>query len=267
MDRRFASPSRPSSPYSKLESTSYLAQGEGPVSYFQAKIERTVKDLKEKGTSNFSDRYLKDEGCIAVCSAAALVPSLTVLNLGGNDIRSSGGNAIASLLEATSTLRTLRLSWNYLGVGDGMTSIARGISRNRSLRALDLRNNRIGPGGAEALASMLKANRTLTSLDLRWNQIMDVGARALLEGLARNDTLIAMPLSGNKRNAEQSRAIKNPTEAQRLVADELELASPLIDQAVSITDEKNHKYGKKSSFPHRSDEGELIDRMARSHVK
>merc|ERR1712007_314830 len=62
---------------------------------------------------------------------------------------------------------------------------------------LDLRINKIGDEGAEALAEMLKVNEKVQVLDLRINKIGDEGAEALADDLAVNKTLESLYLTSN----------------------------------------------------------------------
>jgi hypothetical protein len=57
------------------------------------------------------------------------------------------------------------LEWNSIGLwDDAMRSIGDALSVTNSLKELDLRNNKIGPSGLEALSSGLRANRSILCL-------------------------------------------------------------------------------------------------------
>ena len=59
----------------------------------------------------------------------------------------------------------MNLEWNCIGIWDsGVKAVADGLSVNQSLTELDLRNNKIGPQGAQTLALALKHNTTLSKL-------------------------------------------------------------------------------------------------------
>lgn len=76
------------------------------------------------------------------------------------------------------------------------------------MQRLDLRNNQIGPPGAEALALALRRNASLQQLDLRWNNIGLLGGRALADCLPSNRTLRRMELAGNSIPGDVLRAVE-----------------------------------------------------------
>ncbi|GAB5364325.1 hypothetical protein AAMO2058_000959900 [Amorphochlora amoebiformis] len=220
------------------------------MSYMQAKIERAVKDMSQRGVSNFADSYLKDDGCIAICSATHRAPGLTTLDLSGNDIRVRGANAIADMLGKATPIKTLRLNWNHLGVANGLHQISTSMAHNR------------------------------------WNNILDSGAQSILDGLSRNHTIKSIPLAGNKisvhlmdaikkalkRNLEEERRKEAISDAQKLVAEELALKDLKLPE--NSTDRKSPPptpfWGLGNRVPESrlgEVEGELIDRMARHHVR
>ena len=53
------------------------------------------------------------------------------------------------------------------------------LERSEVLTSLDVRNNKIGPTGATAIAEALKFNRVLNTLSLFGNQISDTSKKAL----------------------------------------------------------------------------------------
>ena len=68
------------------------------------------------------------------------------------------------------------------------------------VKALTLRNNRIGDEGATQLAVVLRENETLRVLDLRDNRISDGGCASLAYALEVNSALHTLLLSGNHIN-------------------------------------------------------------------
>ena len=69
--------------------------------------------------------------------------------------------------------------------------IADALRGNRTLRALDLRNNKVVQDGTYALAQMLKLNNHLETLDLRWNKV-----RSALQ-CRKCETGVAKPAAGH----------------------------------------------------------------------
>ena len=64
---------------------------------------------------------------------------------------------------------------------DGTITICKALSESKvsKLQELDLRGNRIGSTGGEALGSMLLVHGQLTKIDLRDNMLGDDGKAAL----------------------------------------------------------------------------------------
>jgi hypothetical protein len=127
-------------------------------------------------------------------------PYVTSLDLKGNNLTTTGIQALAGVFRPPSRLETANLEWNSIGVGGGkgLEVLASVLSDNDSLLNLDLRNNKIGPEGASALSAILKSNTTLQVLDLRWNEIGPAGGRSLLAALQSNKSLKSLELAGNK---------------------------------------------------------------------
>ncbi|XP_030612231.1 leucine-rich repeat-containing protein 34 isoform X3 [Archocentrus centrarchus] len=89
----------------------------------------------------------------------------------------------SAMLAVNSTLVELHLG--KMGMTDtGMERLTEGLRRNRGLRYLDLRCNRVTRDGARHLASMLKQNRVLEIVDLSSNRIEDDGAAHLSEAIS-----------------------------------------------------------------------------------
>lgn len=62
----------------------------------------------------------------------------------------------------------LLLEWNCIGIWEsGIHALGDALSINQNLEELDLRNNKIGPNGAVALALGLKHNTRLRRLGER----------------------------------------------------------------------------------------------------
>jgi len=75
--------------------------------------------------------------------------------------------------------------------------LARGIQGNKTMRALHLSFNGIGPAGAELIAEALMHNRTIQELFLTDNAVGDAGAAALAVTMASHPELSDVKLCGN----------------------------------------------------------------------
>lgn len=146
------------------------------------KVEQQLAEQRESPTISFSDQYIKDEGtshvlfqaccitpntepsppffagCVALCQAIQVSQTLSSLDLRGNDIRTAGARAIASLLKVNSSLRrfcccfkeftlssfqnlsflslffaSLKLEWNFLGLDEALQCVCDALCTNNSV--------------------------------------------------------------------------------------------------------------------------------------
>ncbi|OQS07351.1 hypothetical protein THRCLA_00637 [Thraustotheca clavata] len=163
-------------------------------------VESIVRTKAEAdgSTVDLSNAYVGNDGCAVLGRVLRDFPLKRVLDLRGNRIQADGMVHLASFLKHNTTIITLNLEWNCVGVLEhGIEALAEALAMNSTLTQLDLRNNSIGPDGATILATGLKRNRTLQELDLRWNEIGSVGGHALAEMLQVNRSLVRMHLMGN----------------------------------------------------------------------
>uniref|UniRef100_A0A3B4XVT4 Leucine rich repeat containing 45 n=1 Tax=Seriola lalandi dorsalis TaxID=1841481 RepID=A0A3B4XVT4_SERLL len=134
--------------------------------------------------------------------------TVKILDLKGNNLRSSGAEVLGKLLAHNKTLR-LVMEWNALGVWDEAFSLfCEGLASNGVLTHLDLRNNQINHHGASELALALKRNTALEVL-LRWNSIGLLGGRSLLEALQKNKSIVQLEMAGNNIPCDTLKALHN----------------------------------------------------------
>ncbi|XP_063748453.1 leucine-rich repeat-containing protein 45 isoform X2 [Eleginops maclovinus] len=159
-----------------------------------------------------SDCMLSEEGAKVLLSGLSGNTSVKVLDLKGNNLRSTGAEVLGKLLALNKTLRRLVLEWNALGVWDEAFSLlCDGLASNSVLTQLDLRNNQINHHGASELALALKRNTTLQVLDLRWNNIGLLGGRTLLEALQQNKSITQLEMAGNNIPSDTLKALEQTT--------------------------------------------------------
>ena len=108
--------------------------------------------------------------------------SIVTLNLDDNEVGIHGLIAIAGALKVNASLQSLSLDKNQLTnvddngesfvnwTAEALEELVEALRVCRSLRALSLRANNLGPRGIEVLAPGLAANRSLTSMDVGQNE-------------------------------------------------------------------------------------------------
>lgn len=127
-----------------------------------------------------NDNGVTADGVRAVADSPFLA-GLTDLDVSGNDVSDAGVRAVAGG-RATARVRSLRLAGNHVGdagvaalVGTGL--LARLLAHDPHL---DLRDNAVGPAGAEVLARSPELARA-AGVDLSGNYLGDRGATALAD--------------------------------------------------------------------------------------
>ncbi|XP_066444056.1 leucine-rich repeat-containing protein 45 [Eleutherodactylus coqui] len=156
-----------------------------------------------------SDCMLSEAGLKHILQGLRNNAVVKYLDLKGNNLRGDGAEALGKLLRHNTSIISLTLEWNNLGMWeDGFSLLCDGLGCNQTLQRLDLRNNQINHKGAEELSTALKQNLALRELDLRWNNIGLLGGRALLDCLQSNKAIMKMELSGNNIPSDILKAIE-----------------------------------------------------------
>nr|GAT60426.1 predicted protein [Mycena chlorophos] len=135
---------------------------------------------------------------VRALDALPRVGALRTLDLKGNDLR-TGITYIAQVLKRNRTLKVLNLSENKLDVAC-LVSLAEALKYNSSLETLDLsRNPCSGPGleGIQSLRTAFTLNTALKRLFLSSTGMTSPGAIALAEFLPESASLLHLDLTEN----------------------------------------------------------------------
>ena len=129
------------------------------------------------------------EGDVAgVCAALSdHCPRLTFLDLSDNGLDDASGAAVAELMVTRgNVVRRLVLRNNQLTEVFAKQLADALLSRSGvQLLHVDLRRNRVGPGGGVAMGRLLGTLPDMTHVDLGWNELRCDGAAALLAGFSQ----------------------------------------------------------------------------------
>lgn len=188
--------------------------------------------------------------------AAGAASRLVTLGLGQNNLGIAAGDALGKALSAQGprgALRLLRVDYNDIR-GQGAERLADGLRVSSSLETLDLNGNRIGVQGARAVAaaiaggtgekgagagagagaSSLAPASKLKTLALSYNGLEAAAVAAMLRaGLGRNTSLTELEVCGNDIGREGCAALAGWAEA-RFGVDPVESEEPMEPEAPSV---------------------------------
>ena len=151
--------------------------------------------------------------------------SITEVDLSSGEIMNVGAVVISVVLERSSSLTHLDLSFNHID-----DDVASSLSWYSSLTFLNLQGNFIGDTGASSLSQALKANSSLTNLNLSLNSISDAGASSLSQALQANSSLTNLNLSLNSIGDAGASFLSKALKANSSLTD-LNLSSTSIGDA------------------------------------
>ncbi|KAJ7343861.1 hypothetical protein DFH08DRAFT_915041 [Mycena albidolilacea] len=155
---------------------------------------------------------------VRALNALPRVGALRTLDLRGNDLR-NGITYIAQVLKRNRTLKVLNLAENKLDVAC-LVSVAEALKYNSSLETLDLsRNPCSGPGleGIQSLRTAFTLNTALKRLFLRATGLTAPGAIALAEFLPEAQALLHLDLTENSLGPAGVLALAKSVQANRVI--------------------------------------------------
>lgn len=165
------------------------------------------EDLITKEIIWLDDQNLYDEDMEVLVKVVQESEVLEGLLLCSNHITLADG-AFTSALAQNRTLRTLNLYNNKIGC-QGAKCLAAALQVNSSLQQLHLGGNHIGDKGAHFLADALVVNKGLSKIWLNRNRIGDNGAHRLANALACNYAPRQITLEENHISCDMKRTIKS----------------------------------------------------------
>ena len=130
---------------------------------------------------NLSGNQLGDVSLVALANAAACHRDLTKVDVSNNLIGGIGCKAFARAMERNQ-MCTFLLGGNKLG-DEGASHLAMAMKTfggKGSQAVLDLNNNNISKGGAEAIGMLLENNDFVQDVNLCWNTLGYKGTEALI---------------------------------------------------------------------------------------
>lgn len=161
-------------------------------------------------TLDLSDCLLTQDCLYILLSGLMQNTSVLSLSLKGNNLCGNCISELGRFLQFNQTINRLSLEWNCITADmDSFPQFCSGLSKNRGLEYLDLRNNQLTHAAVISLVSALQSNTTLKYLDLRWNNIGVLGGNSVLQLLQTNRSLERIELQGNHIPKDLVRAIES----------------------------------------------------------
>lgn len=138
-----------------------------------------------------------DDAIRALAAGIAMSAGLSVLDLGGNQLRPHGLRALLTGLRAQQGITALDLSRCALR-DPGAEALAVELVASAVLRFVSATDNEIGPAGGRALADAFDANRGLVQFNLSFNPAVAYTdlTRVRLTNIMRGGVALVNPLDG-----------------------------------------------------------------------
>ncbi|KAF4318510.1 hypothetical protein JM18_001895 [Phytophthora kernoviae] len=157
---------------------------------------------KADETPKHADLRVNSIGARALCKTLAFTHSLRSLNLSRNALDDATGKWLALLLKRNTSLRRLELESNCLGPL-AVKDLSEALSSNESLEYLNLESNPLTDdekdfSGVAALGNMLTKNKTLRTLNLWRTRLGSEGGKQLALYIARNSSLVCLDVGNNR---------------------------------------------------------------------
>ena len=141
---------------------------------------------------------------IAILNSLATITTITILDLGNNQIPQEAGEALASVIMHNTGLEELYLNSNNLGIGT--VKVAKSLQHITTLKTLSLTSNKIPQEASEELGLAIESNRLLKKFWLSSNNLHYL-VNVILNSLATISTLTVLDLSNNQIPQEAGEAI------------------------------------------------------------
>jgi Ran GTPase-activating protein (RanGAP) involved in mRNA processing and transport len=167
------------------------------------KCKSGIRELFLGGTN------MESMGCEAVARLLQHSSSLQVISLANCNISDEDISILAASIKENRDrlpLQALQLSFNNITC-KGLDALTNALWGSRTLRELLLDNNDIGERGGHQLANILPHIKTLQVLDVGFNSIQSSGMRTLMKVVAETHHLTSLSVSGNPIDTSASKAV------------------------------------------------------------
>lgn len=176
------------------------------VSGLMGKLSETLKVTQSVKSVTLERNKLNHVDAMKLCEGLGENKSVTLLNVLNNNFGEQGIQSVAKVVRKSHTLVHLNVGMNQFCGGEGFQTFCDALKDNQSLRHLNLSCNAIFKGSG-FLALALSRNVSLRHLDLSECQLRDDALEVLLEALPRNPSLLYLSLRGNQLRDEDAESV------------------------------------------------------------
>lgn len=173
-----------------------------------------------------ADNCLRDEDITLVADACALMPSIRLLNIAGNDCHAIGADSLKRMidshcaLEGNFGIRELDVSSNPIG-NRGIMHLNKGIMSSQTLTSLNVAYCQIDTEGMETFQKALRENPFIVKLDIRGNPCSKLIEIKSVAEAAVNRFLVSITMDPKSVQADNITHTEHTT-----LADKLRFLSP-----------------------------------------
>ncbi|KAK0081580.1 hypothetical protein PV325_011923 [Microctonus aethiopoides] len=141
---------------------------------------------------------LNDEGLNYITTGVYCSSVIQIINLRDNKLSDGSGKSLQTLLTQTDSLIELNLSWNSLFNYEFWHKFINGLSKNSTVKNVDLSWNSLGKECSQLLAKYLSSpSCNLRKINLKGNRFEAEDAVQIAEAIMKNTTLEILNLENN----------------------------------------------------------------------
>ena len=159
------------------------------------KLWLATADIDDFECADFMQDLTHNRSLEIISLADNLIGDAENLNIVNPDL-TTGGEAIADMLQENYKLQELDVAWNKIRK-DSAKELGMALAHNSTLTKLNLAYNAFQDEPAQFLGIALAANGALRELDLSYNAITPTAAMVIASAFTSNSTLHKLDMSGN----------------------------------------------------------------------
>jgi hypothetical protein len=234
-------------------------------------IQNVLRTSRHLTKLSLPENDIDDDLCKAIVGGLVRNTTLLHLDLSHNRIGDGGATALGVvLLQKDLELQSLDLGDNEIRAA-GAQAIGDGLAVTRTLRTLSLRLNRLGDLGGETLLDGVRGNTTLATLDVSNNELSTESARVIAEMAAENGTLLTLNVSCNSFGAECGQVLRHAAAVSRALRHmDVRTSGILPEDEEAIAREMQERVARKHLESVRQEQSKMrseVDRLVTDKIR